>query len=1134
MKARALPLVAFLLTALTLLCASLPTFAQSPSLAVPQAIRDRLATEGRARVIVQYATAGQQQVGAGAARRVGARRAELRAQRGRLLGALRGATHRVVHEFDDAPFLALDIDAASLAELEAAAPAGARIFEDKLLAPTLAASIPAIEADRAHVTGINGAGAVIAVVDSGVDTTHAFFGGRVIDEACFASAESGGGGDCPNGQATQIGTGAGANCAFAPQACRHGTHVAGIAAGAGSSFSGVAPAANIISIQVFHASTDCLIFFEEFPCPRAFESDIVAALEHVYDLRDQFNIASVNMSLGGTAYDSACDLESPFFSAAINNLRSVDIATVAASGNDGLTIGIAEPACIAAAISVGATTTNDNEVAWFSNSSADLDLLAPGSLINSSIPGGGFEYLEGTSMAAPHVAGAFALYRQAIPAATVDEALASFVDTGNPVSDWRGGPTKPLIRVAPALGIESPLPTLSSVAPTAVVAYGPDFTLTVTGSDFVSSSVVRIDGLDQTTNYVSDTQLIAEITAQTLATAAPALAVTVFTPAPGGGTTAALGIDVLTSSLTVDKTTAVETEDVTVMVTNPPGGPGDWLALAPVGSPSSEYIAYTYVNVAAPTWTLSMPQAPGDYEFRLFSDYGYTQLAASPAITVVAAPPPDPSGAMLTVDTTTAAPGDSVTVTLAGGLGGARDWLSFASVGAAPASYIEYTYVGAGVTDRTWTVTMPSTPGDYEFRLFLNDSYTQVTGSPTVTVDVAPPPNPGNATLTVDMTTATPGASVTFTLADGPGGANDWLALAEVGAAPGSYIAFTYVGAGVTDRTWVVSMPNTPGDYEVRLFLDNGYTQAAVSPTVTVEAAPPPNPGNTTLTVDTTSAAPGGSVTVTLTDSPGGTYDWLALASVDAPASAYDAFTYVGAGVTTRDWTVTMPSTPGDYEFRLFLDNGYTQVAVSQTVTVEVPPPPDPGNVTLTVDTTTAAPGDSVTVTLTDGPGGALDWLALAFVGAPSGSYDAFTYVGAGVTTRDWTVTMPSTPGDYEFRLFLDNGYTQVAVSQTVTVEVPPPDPGNVTLTVDTTTAAPGDSVTVTLTDSPGGTYDWLALASVGAPAGFYDAFTYVGAGVTTRDWTVTMPSTPGDYEFRLFLDNSYTQAAVSPTVTSQ
>ena len=1133
MKARVTPIVVLLLTTLTLISGSLPAFAQTSSSAVPQAVLDRLASEGRARVIVELAIAGQQQVGAGAARDVAARRAAIRAERGRLLGALRGATHRVVHEFDDAPFLALDIDAAALAELEAAMPATTRIFEDKLLAPTLADSIPAIEADRAHVTGINGAGAVIAVIDSGVDTTHSFFGGRVIDEACFASAESGSGGDCPNGQATQIGAGAGTNCTFAPLACRHGTHVAGIAAGSGASFSGVAPAANLISIQVFHASTNCIIFFEEFPCPRAFESDIVAALEHVYDLRDQLNIAAVNMSLGGTAYDSACDAESPFFSAAINNLRSVEIATVAASGNDGLTIGIAEPACIASAISVGATTTSDGEVAWFSNSSADLDLLAPGSSINSSVTGGGFEYLEGTSMASPHVAGAFALYRQAFPAATVDDALASFVSTGNPVSDWRGGPTKPLIRVAPALGIESPVPTLNAVAPTTVVAYGPDFALTVTGTDFVSSSVVRIDGVDQATSYVSDTQLTAQVTAQTLATAAPALAVTVFTPAPGGGTTAAVGINVLTSSLSVDRTSAIEGEAVTVTVTNPPGGQGDWLALAPVGSPSTQYVEYAYVNAAAPTWTVSMPATPGNYEFRLFHDFGYTQLAASPAIAVVAAPPPDPSNAMLSVDTTTAAPGDSVTVTLTGGVGGPRDWLSFAGVGDAPGSYVSYTYVGDGVTDRTWTVTMPSTPGDYEFRLFLDDGYTVVTASPTVTVEDAPPPNPGSATLTVDMTTAPPGASVTFTLSGGPGGANDWLAFADVAAAPTSYIAYTYVGAGVTDRTWAVTMPSTPGDYEVRLFLDNGYTQVAVSPTVTVEDPPPPDPNAATLTVDTTTATPGSTVTFTLADAPGGANDWLAFAEVGAAPTSYITYTYVGAGVTTRDWTVTMPSTPGDYEVRLFLDNGYTQVAVSPTVTVGDAPPPDPSAATLTVDTTTAAPGDSVTVTLTDGLGGTTDWLALAAVGAPANYYEAFTYVGAGVTTRGWTVTMPSTPGDYEFRLFLDNGYTQVAVSQTVTVEIPP-STANPTLTVDTTTAAPGDSVTVTLADSPGGTYDWLALAAVGAPTNFYEAFTYVGAGVTNRDWTVTLPGTPGDYEFRLFLDNSYTLEAVSETVTSQ
>jgi hypothetical protein len=43
-----------------------------------------------------------------------------------------------------------------------------------------------------------------------------------------------------------------------------------------------------------------------------------------------------------------------------------------------------------------------------------------------------------------------------------------------------------------------------------------------------------------------------------------------------------------------------------------------------------------------------------------------------------------------------------------------------------------------------------------------------------------------------------------------------------------------------------------------------------------------------------------------------------------------------------------------------------------------------------------------------------------------------------------------------------------------------------------------------------------------------------VGSGVSTRTWTVTMPSTPGTYEFRLFLNNGYTRGATSPPVTVQ
>jgi hypothetical protein len=133
-----------------------------------------------------------------------------------------------------------------------------------------------------------------------------------------------------------------------------------------------------------------------------------------------------------------------------------------------------------------------------------------------------------------------------------------------------------------------------------------------------------------------------------------------------------------------------------------------------------------------------------------------------------------------------------------------------------------------------------------------------------------------------------------------------------------------------------------------------------------------------------------------------------------------------------------MPQTPGTYEFRLFLNYGYTRAATSATVTVTAPAPqpaPAPAPAaTLTVSTTSAAPGAPVTLTLANGPGGATDWLALATSGSPNTSYVRF--VGfAGSPTGTWTVYMPQTPGTYEFRLFLNYGYTRAATSSPVTVQ---------------------------------------------------------------------------------------------------
>ncbi len=103
---------------------------------------------------------------------------------------------------------------------------------------------------------------------------------------------------------------------------------------------------------------------------------------------------------------------------------------------------------------------------------------------------------------------------------------------------------------------------------------------------------------------------------------------------------------------------------------------------------------------------------------------------------------------------------------------------------------------------------------------------------------------------------------------------------------------------------------------------------------------------------------------------------------------------------------------------------------------------------------------------------------------------------------------------------------SQAAVSITVLNEVSP------VLTVDATTARPRSPITVTLTNSPGGRTDWLALAKVGAPNTAYLQWVYVGADVQNRPWTVTMPTAPGQYEFRFFLNDGYVRGATSPAVT--
>src|SRR5262249_19545361 len=87
--------------------------------------------------------------------------------------------------------------------------------------------------------------------------------------------------------------------------------------------------------------------------------------------------------------------------------------------------------------------------------------------------------------------------------------------------------------------VNNPSPSLTSISPASTTVGSSGFTLTVTGSNFVSGSVVRVNGASRTTTFVSSTQLTAAIPASDLAVAA-LLSLSVFTPTPGGGTSAAV------------------------------------------------------------------------------------------------------------------------------------------------------------------------------------------------------------------------------------------------------------------------------------------------------------------------------------------------------------------------------------------------------------------------------------------------------------------------------------------------------------------------------------------------------------------------------------------------------------------
>ena len=410
-------------------------------------------TEGRIGVIVELDLRFTPEGDLPDVAAVAAQRASLRrAQRG-LLARLAGLGVAEVHEFQYVPYVSMFVSEAALRALERA-PGIAAIHPDRWSAPAITESIPLI---GANLTSYPGSNSAVAVLDSGIESGHPALWQRVLSQACYGTNDANFTSLCPGGATAATGAGTGEPCTGVGT-CSHGTNIAGIITGQLDVKKGVAPTARLISIKIYSKGITAVGCFPgQPPCLRSKESDEIKGLERVLWLHyndptfQTFKIAAANLSFGSGKYTSQAQCNTHPLKAPIDNLRSVGIATVAASGNNGHVDGLHTPACISTVISVGNTTKQD-VVYHSSNSASFLTLLAPGTSITTTTPGGYTSTpVTGTSFAAPHVAGAFAQLKHKRPNATVTQMLNALVSTGLPILDGRNGITKPRIRVDAAV-----------------------------------------------------------------------------------------------------------------------------------------------------------------------------------------------------------------------------------------------------------------------------------------------------------------------------------------------------------------------------------------------------------------------------------------------------------------------------------------------------------------------------------------------------------------------------------------------------------------------------------------------------------------------------------------------------------
>ena len=307
----------------------------------------------------------------------------------------------------------------------------------------------------------------------------------------------------------------------------------------------------------------------------------------------------------------------------------------------------------------------------------------------------------------------------------------------------------------------------------------------------------------------------------------------------------------------------------------------------------------------------------------------------------------------------------------------------------------------------------------------------------------------------------------------------------------------------------------TAGVYEVRLFANNTYTRLAVSNSLTVTAPGP------SLIASPAATAPGGTLTMAWRNIAAPTeLDWVGLYAVGAAdGGSHHAVVYHWPRERSAAKALPGSLADGSYELRLFANDTLTRLASGNAFSVAAGP-------SVTASPVALAPGATATVSWTGiASPTSSDWVALVPLNAPDSSYVAWAYTtGAASGSVGLLIPASAAPGAYQLRVFAQNSWQRLAVSNTILV--------GPTLTVSPTSVAPGGTVTVTWAGiSTPTSSDWLALVPIAASDSGYVAWVYTN-GTAGDSQPFVLPSNLPPASMTCGCSRT-TAGSVSPSATS-